>query len=419
MRVVRRILGIAVAVVLLAVAAVLIAALVIDPDRYRGAIESAVHRQIGRPLVLEGHLRLTWYPWLGVRTGPGRLESAAAAGEPDLLDWRSAAVRVRLLPLLLHRRLEIGRVRLVGATLHLRRGPHGRGSWDDLTARLHPAAPPSTSAAAGPHAATTLGGLDLVNSSLDYIDARSREHVSLTDWQLSVGAWRAGKPLSVRTSFVLHAATAASPGSGAGSGGLRLPADGVRVSLDAPRLQLGATTLELTASRWSLDIADAKADGTLDASRDASGRLMASGAVTAAVPSLRRLAQTLGIHMPVLEDPSAPGELSLSGNWRYRGGALEVEPLTARLDATTITGWVARAPLKSAVAGANAAGDEWTFALRANRVDFGRYLTRSKRHKPLRLPVSALRALHARGTLELERATIGGTTLKDVRLQVQ
>jgi AsmA protein len=419
-RVARWILGIAVAVVLLALAALLIAMLVINPDRYRGEIESVVHRETGRPLVLLGHLRLTWYPWLGVRSGPGRLESARGAGGPDLLDWQSAAVRVRLLPLLLHRRLQIGRIRLVGAAIHLRRGPHGRGNWDDLTARLHPAAAPPGSAAAGPRAAAaTLGGLDLVNGSLDYVDARSRAHVSLTDWQLSVGAWRAGRPLSLRTSFLLHAAIAGGPGRAAGSGKLRWPPGGVRVSLDAPRLQLGAKALELTASRWSLGLADAKAHGTLDASRDASGRLTASGALTAAVPSLRRLARTLGTRMPALQDPGAPGALSLSGKWRYRGGALEVEPLTVRLDSTTITGWLARAPLESAVAGANAAAGEWTFALRADQVDFGRYLTRSQRPKPPQLPVSALRALHARGTLEIERARIGATTLKDVRLQVQ
>jgi AsmA protein len=405
-RVVRWVLGIAAAGVLLAVAAALIATLVIDPDRYKGEIESTVQGETGRPFVLEGHLRLTWFPWLGVRTGAARLGNPPGAGGPDLLDWQSAQVRVRLLPLLLHRQLEVGRIRIVGADIRLRRGSDGRGSWDDLIARLESgsrtsATPPAASTGTRASAASpaTLAGLDLEQSSLDYVDERSREHVSVAGWQLSVGPWSAGEPLSLSTSFVLHA-------DGPGAGGLRLPPAGVAVSLDVPRLKVQATPLDAAAPRWSLQVGEAKLQGAVDASRKVAGQLTASGSLTAAVPSLRQLAHALGIGMPVLEDPAALGPLSLSGSWSYRAGALTVKPLSAKLDSTTITGWVA-------YSGA------WTFALRADQVDFGRYLTHSKQQKPLELPVSALRALHAQGTLRLDRAQVDGTTLKDARLQVQ
>lgn len=417
MRALRWIVGIAVAVVLLAIAAVLIAALVINPDRYKGEIQSAVRRETGRPFVLEGHLRLTWFPWLGVRTGAARLGNPPGAGGPDLLDWQSAAVRVRLLPLILHRQLEVGRIRIAGAAIHLRRGPDGQGNWEDLLSRLQSGGAPST-AAAGTHAspapAATWGGLDLVSSSLDYVDERSGEHVSLTGWRLDAGPWRAGQPLSVSTSFLLHAGTSGKPASAGAADVLRLPARGVRVSLDVPRLEVRSTPAAVTVPRLSVEVADANLEGGIEASRTAAGGLTASGSVTAAAPSLRRLARALGIDMPALESPSALGALSLSGSWSYRDGALAVEPLTVRLDATTITGSAGWQPAP----GPHAHG-VWTFALRADQVDLDRYLTRPQPQKPLALPVSALRALHARGTLELDRARIGGTTLDDVRLQVE
>ena len=413
-RVARWILGVTGAVVLLAVAAALIATLVINPDRYRGRIESAVQRATGRPFLLEGHLRLTWFPWLGLHMGAARLGTRPGEAAPDLLDWQSANLSVRLLPLLLHRRLEVGRIRIVGADIHLRRGPRGETSWDDLIARLRGGgaatatpAPADRAAAAWP---VTLAGVDVENGSLDYIDERSLEHVSLSDWRLSVGPWHPAEPLAVSTSFLLRADTSGSPTM---PGALRLPPEGVHVSLDVPRLQIKTSAtraVEVLATPWSLRVADAKLQGDIDASRDAAGGLTAEGALTAAVPSLRGLARTLGIGLPDLADPAALRALSLSGSWRYRDGTLEVKPLAAKLDSTTVSGWAAHSARPRPL---------WTFALRADHVDFGRYLTRDKEPRPPELPVTALRALPAQGTLELGSARIDGTTLKDMRLQVQ
>lgn len=406
MRVARWILGIAGAVVLLAVAAALLATLVINPDRYRGDIEGAVRRETGRPFALAGHLRLTWFPWLGMRMGAARLGNPPGAAGPDLLDWQSAELRVRLLPLLLHHQLEVGRIRIVGANIHLHRGPRGEGSWDDLIARLRPGG------AASPWA-ITWAGLDMEKSSVDYIDEHSRQHVSLADWELSVGPWPPAAPLSLSTSFVLRANTLGVHVPGTAAGNLDLPPDGVRVSLDVPRLQVATAAsgqVEVLAPQWSMRMADAQLAGAIDATRDAAGRLTASGSLTAAVPSLRELAGTLGFGLPKLEDPATLGVLSLQGNWSYRDSMLAIKPLTAKLDSTTLTGWAAHAAHPQPL---------WTFALRADQVDFGRYRTQAKEQKPLELPVGALQALHAQGTLELGRALIGGSTLTDVRLQVQ
>ena len=410
MKVARWILGIAGLMLLLVVGAALIATLIINPDRYRGDIESAVRRETGRPFALEGHLRLTWFPWLSMRTGSARLGNPPGTAGPDLLDWQSAELRVRVLPLLLHHQLEVGRIRSVGADLHLRRGPRGERSWDDLIARL-------SSGGGGQPApwSITWAGLDLEKSSFDYIDEHSLEHVSLADWQLSAGPWPPAGPLSVSTSFVVRADTLGVHGSPVAAGSLRLPPAGVRVSLDVPRLQVTASAsgpVELFAPQWSLRVADAKLAGAVDANRDTAGHVTASGSLTAAVPSLRQMASTLGLDLPKLEDPATLGALSLSGNWSYRDGALEVKPLAAKLDSTTLRGWAARSARPQPL---------WTFALHADQVDFGRYLTQTKQkqQKPFELPVSALQALHAQGTLELEHARIDGTTLKDVRLQVQ
>ncbi len=58
-------------IVLLLVATVFVLTSVVDPNRYRGKIEGIVADLAGKPFVIQGDLAITWYPWLGIRTGAG------------------------------------------------------------------------------------------------------------------------------------------------------------------------------------------------------------------------------------------------------------------------------------------------------------------------------------------------------------
>ena len=70
MRIGRWILAITAALVLLAVLTVLAVTLFVDPNRFRGQIESAVTRATGEPFKIVGNLEISWYPWLALRMGP-------------------------------------------------------------------------------------------------------------------------------------------------------------------------------------------------------------------------------------------------------------------------------------------------------------------------------------------------------------
>ena len=381
-------LAIVAALLALAAAAVLVVS-VINPDRYKGELEDVVHRATGRPFALDGPLKVTWFPWLGITTGPAHLGNPPGAVGADLIDWQSAQVKVRLLPLLLHRELEVARIRVRGAAVHLRRGPKGQGNWEDLLAWSH---------AGGGTAATpvpAIAGLALRDSSLDFTDEQTGYRIDLTNWQLSVGAWRPSQPLSVSTKFVLH--------------GGSLPAAGVMIELAFRGMQVQASPLAISAPQVSVDIAGARLRGSAAVNQGSAG-LEAAGVLTATVPSVHGLIRTLAIKARLPEDPRGLGALSLAGQWSYRGGTLALNPLRARLDATTVSGWIACS-----------AGEQplWTFALRADDIDFGLYKTASQVHKPLEPLLRKLEALHARGSLELGRVRFQGMTLKDLKLQVQ
>lgn len=384
MRVVRWILIAAAALVLLAALALVTLTLAVNPDRYRAEIERLVSRDTGRPFVIEGHLRITWFPWLGVRMGAARLGAPPGERGPDLIDWRSARLSVRLLPLLLHRRLVIGPIRLNGAVIHLWREPDGRGNWQDLLAH----------ASAGSSALPVVGGLTLTDGAL-YFQTRGKP-LSLTRWRLRISAWEPGEPLTVGTRFVLRTAP--------------LPPAGVPVALHVRGVRLQLTPLRVSVPAASVRIADATIQGAATMRR-AQGGLRGAGHVALAVPSVRGLLGLLGIRMRLPRSPTALETLALSGRFQLKDGAVAVHPFSGRLDATTLSGWVDRS---------GGPQPRWTFALAADRIDLDRYLPPTrKRSRPFALPVQALRALHARGTLTIARATLKGTVMQDVRLQVR
>ncbi len=385
MKALRWSLGILGAVVLLIALALFIVTHVINPDEYRGALERRVALDTGRPLQIEGHLRLEWYPWLELRIGAARLGNLAPVHGADLVRWRSARLPVRLLPLLLHQRIEIGTIRIDGAHIHLWRTAAGTGNWQPLLAGAPggaPSAPPS------------LGGLVLHDATLQYTAPSGV--IRLTHWQLRLGAWHPGRPFALATRFRLHAP--------------KLPVKGIAITFRARHLDVRTAPLALTAPHWELTAGNATLSGSVQFA-DPNAGPRGTGQLTVQVPSVRALIAPLGLKMRLPQDPGALGRLSLAGHWTLQGGTMRIDPLRAQLDQTTLRGWLAHS-------GGPAA--RWTFDLNADHIDFSDYLPPARKHPtPLKLPLALLRKLHARGVLTVHRARLGTATLRDARLQVQ
>lgn len=385
MKALRWSLGILAAVVLLIALALLVLTQVINPDQYRGELQRIVTRDTGRPLQIEGHLRLEWYPWLTLRIGAARLGNLAHSHGPALLTWRSARLPVRLLPLLLHRRIEVGTVRIRGADIHLWRTAAGVGNWQPLLAGR----------SSGPSIAPpSIGGVVLRDATLQYATASGV--IRLTHWQLHLGAWQPGRPFALATGFLLQAP--------------KLPAGGIAITFKAGHLKVRTAALAFAAPHWQLTAASAVLSGSLQFA-DSNAGARAAGELTVRVPSVRALMTQLGLKMRLPKDPTALQGLRLSSHWVLKAGAVRIEPLSAQLDQTTLTGWIAHSGGPDA---------RWTFALNADRIDFSRYLPPSRKSsKPLDLPLALLRKLHAQGTLTVHRAQLGSATLRDARLHVQ
>lgn len=402
---------------LLLVATAFVITSVIDPNRYRGKVEGIVGDLSGRPFVIEGNLQITWFPWLGVRMGrahlnnrthvPGvRTESAGnrpdAAGLP-IVEWESVAVAAKVWPLL-HGQFVVDRIRLQSPHVRLRRDAQGRGNWEDWgPARPSGSVPGEASAAgkppssAGQQKPPQIAGVEIRGGTLDYVDEVSGLRASLAGVELDVGEWLTGKPLPVHARFQVHTES--------------LPPNGVWVQVDAAEVAIRQEPLAIAAPKLSVKVADAQLDGGFTYEQTTDAHVRAHGSVTMHAPSLRKLANDLALNQTLPHDPTTLGAFELTSDWSYADGLIAAKPLAVKLDGVNFTGWLERTAPPAAM---------WGFELHGDRIDLGRYVNvDSANKKPFELPVAALRAVNANGSLIFDQVVLAATHMTNVRLRLQ
>ncbi len=440
----------------LAVATVFALTCVVDPNRYRGKVEGIVGDLVGRPFVIEGPLQITWYPWLGVRTGAAHLNNLPGVEGPPLMEWQSIAVAAKVWPLL-KGEVVADRIRLQGPRIHLRRDPQGHGNWEKLGpgsvalataaatggsataatteasataattgasatvaateasataargASANPAATatPATAAPNVPAAATSsaaarnrplqIAGIEVRDGTVDYVDEVSGLQADLSSWELNVGEWLTGQPLPVHTRFLVRTKS--------------LPADGVWVQVDTPGLAIRPEPLTVVAPKLSVRVADAQIDGDLTYEQTADTHVRAHGSVALRAPSLRKLANDLGLNQTMPHDPTTLGPVELTTGWSYDDGSIAAKPLALKLDGVNFNGWVERTAAPQAM---------WAFELHGDHIDLGRYVNvDSTNKKPFELPVAALHAINANGSVLFDQVVLANTHLANVRLNLQ
>ena len=198
---------------LLAVAGAVVLLLTFDPNRYKGEIAQAVEARTGRQLTIEGDLRLTLFPWLGVESGTVVLGNAPGFGDAPFARLDAVEVRVRIVPLL-RRELEMGKVVVRGLVLNLARDAAGRPNWADLVATAATpteagpeaaggkgGAPPPAGVSVPPPAvslpvvALAIGGLEVRDAALVWDDRQASQHVAVDHFNLESGPLRLGAPI--------------------------------------------------------------------------------------------------------------------------------------------------------------------------------------------------------------------------------
>ena len=80
--------------------AVILAPMLINFEKYKPAIEAKASQVIGRPVVLEGQIAPSVFPWIGLALSDARIENPAGFSEKVFVDIGLFEVRIKLLPLI-------------------------------------------------------------------------------------------------------------------------------------------------------------------------------------------------------------------------------------------------------------------------------------------------------------------------------
>jgi AsmA protein len=189
--------GLIVVVVVLVAGGLAAVAALFNPNDFKPQIVKAAKDATGRDLKLEGDLALTYFPWLGVKTGGIELANAPGFGDAPMLKLAGAEVSVKLLPLL-SRQVEMDRLKVRGLVFHYAKAKDGRSNLDDLTGA---GGAKSDGGGAPPVAALAIGGVDIEEAVISVDDRQAGRSFKLEQVTVRTGAIQPGKPVDLRAGF--------------------------------------------------------------------------------------------------------------------------------------------------------------------------------------------------------------------------
>ncbi len=437
-------------VVLLVIIAVIVLPLVIDPNDFKPEIQQAVEKNTGRKLNIEGDLKLSVFPWIGVSTGKLTLSNAPGFTDKLFAEITKSNIKVKLLPLL-SKEVEVSRIVLKGLVLNLAKNKQGVSNWDDLSSTKQTKEQPEETDKAekeqvSPLAALAIGGIAIEQAKIVWDDQQQGKYIELNDFNFKTGKLVFGQPIAVDLSltvvnkepeitesinftadlvineqldiFKLKQINIASITSGKDIPGEKLTAtllaemalDLTQQTLNVSKFTLSTGNLNLTANVMGTGIKD---------------NPVFKGSINVAEFNLAQLLKKMAMPLPVMEDPDALSKLSVVFDLMATTDSADIKNLVINLDETNING-------SSSIK--NFSQPEIVFHLNVDAINVDHYLSPVKEGKSSAktvvtpasaavtgaalFPVEMLRTLNANGRLKIDQLTINQLNMQGLSLKL-
>jgi len=448
-------------------AAVCILPFIIDPNDFKPDIAAAVKDKTGRNLVLDGELKLSLFPWIGISTGKLALSNAPGFEDRPFATLEESDIKVLLLPLL-SKKIEVSRMVLKGLALNLVRNKQGIANWSDLTdsGRIPPAPTVGVDTQDQqpmPTAAPmifTIGGIAIENARINWDDLQAEQHIELKDLNLNTDKFSFDRPVGIAASLTVLNSSANTIQAIKLNTELtvneRLDIFALRHS-DLQVITSGETvpgkslTTALTVADVALDMSQQTAkisglqlklgDATLTAEMTGTSikdKPSFQGPVAIAQFSPAKVMQQLAIAVPAMQDASALSKLTINFDLAATADSTNLQNLAISLDESQIKGAidiayrdVGKGRELGAVSFKDFAQPAVSFNLDIDALDVDRYLPPAdKASKPIAspavflaggfsaLPVETLRKLNAEGEVSLGKLKANGLTMQDIHLNL-
>jgi AsmA protein len=437
--------GLILFLVLLVAAAVVVLPMVVDPNDYKPQMVSAVEQKLGREFAIEQDLKLSVFPWLGIETGGVRLGNAAGFAAESFAEIEELGVKVKLMPLL-SQQVEVDKLIVRGLRLNLEKDANGRSNWEDLAGggSEQPAERQPAAGDAGPGFALSINGVEIERARVSWDDRQAGQRYLVDGVRLVTGAIAPGKTVPVEAGMLftsetpamtLDASLQATVGSDAaltvfrvGDLVLQLDAKGEGLPSGGAELKLSANAVvDMSAATLAVDAL--RIEGPAMA---AVGELKATGLRTnPAFNGRLSIEETnpktlASMFAAALEttDPDALTRASGELAFAYADGAVRIDPLTLRLDDSSLIGFVHLL---------DTTGPTVRTRLELDQIDLDRYMpptstepapaasstgTAQSKPDPAADPFAPLRKLDFEGDFKIGKLKVGNARMTDVATKV-
>ena len=202
MRVIKWIFGLFFLVLILAVVAVAIFVSTFDANSYKERIIQTVKNETGRDLTLNGELKTSFYPWLGIELNDAELSNAEGFSADKFLTVEQASIRLQLMPLI-KKNVVADRIQLNGVDVWLERNTQGKTNWDDVQERFKSVETENGSSSNSNNDGLTgsIAGFSLQNANLQWVDALNKQDIALSIKEFATGELKAGAETTIDTEF--------------------------------------------------------------------------------------------------------------------------------------------------------------------------------------------------------------------------
>jgi AsmA protein len=448
-------------IVALLIVGVALVALFFDPNDYKQEIEQLVQDQTGRSFSLSGDLKLSVFPWLAVQVGPAALGNDPAYGNTPMVSIEGARLGIKLRPLL-QGRFEIGAVELESPHIVLVQTAEGN-NWSSLGGEAGNDTPAADASSSGKLDAS-IASISIRNGSVSYDDRAGGTQTTVSNFNFNTGRLQPGQPFDLKSSFTLQRAVlvvdaqltanivadmdasqytlnqpelalllkgdsypqagmpvtlqAASVVADVGHSDYRIeqakidtqltgegyPKDGLPVSITINSLLANLDTQIATVKALNIAAAGAQITGELQATKIVDAPAV-TGSIAMAQLSLRELAPKFGIELPVTSDAATLQRFSMTTGLTASTNAVELKPLSLKLDDTTVSGSAGIADLDTKAI---------RFDLLVDQINLDRYLPPEDKSEkknepsaePTPIPADSIRDLNMRGKLAVNSLTI-------------
>ncbi len=248
--------------IILAVAAAAFVVTKVDPNDYKDKIAQQVKAKTGRDLAIDGDLKWSFYPSLGIDVGRLSLSNQAGYQPANMIEAQAAKVKVAFMPLL-KRKVEVGKVLLDKPVINLSVNAAGKPNWSDLAKQAGGSSDANPEAQAG----AAIGGLiikgvDITDGTVSWNDQSSNQQLNVQQFDLSTGDIVPGEAVDFRLSSNLSGNMVPSATQLSANGSLKLSESYDLVELSGAKVQSvqDQMDVDLNLGQVKYDLNSAKAN---------------------------------------------------------------------------------------------------------------------------------------------------------------